>query len=57
MVRHTHFNTLAILLTKWFALFGSNTNVFDLCFPLQWGSKAFKNLQILPPCSGIVHQV
>ena len=24
---------------------------------LKWGSKAFKNLQIVPPGSGIVHQV
>lgn len=23
----------------------------------QWGSKAFKNLRIIPPGSGIVHQV
>ena len=24
---------------------------------LQWGSKAFKNMTIVPPGSGIVHQV
>lgn len=25
--------------------------------PLQWGSKAFRNMRIIPPGSGIVHQV
>jgi len=30
-----------------------NNNIFLL----QWGSKAFKNMTIVPPGSGIVHQV
>lgn len=25
--------------------------------PPQWGSKAFRNMRIIPPGSGIVHQV
>lgn len=28
-----------------------------VCFCLQWGSKAFRNMRIIPPGSGIVHQV
>lgn len=26
-------------------------------YPFQWGSKAFRNMRIIPPGSGIVHQV
>lgn len=29
---------------------------YDL-WSLQWGSKAFRNMRIIPPGSGIVHQV
>lgn len=29
---------------------------YTLC-PSQWGSKAFRNMRIIPPGSGIVHQV
>lgn len=28
-----------------------------MSYPSQWGSKAFKNMRIIPPGSGIVHQV
>lgn len=30
--------------------------IYALC-PSQWGSKAFRNMRIIPPGSGIVHQV
>lgn len=30
--------------------------IYALCLS-QWGSKAFRNMRIIPPGSGIVHQV
>lgn len=31
--------------------------IFVNCSGPQWGSKAFRNMRIIPPGSGIVHQV
>lgn len=36
---------------------GSITLLTVYICSLQWGSKAFKNMRIIPPGSGIVHQV
>lgn len=40
--------------------FGDDTQCFNLIFLLfflQWGAKAFQNMLIVPPGSGIVHQI
>ena len=34
-----------------------NFNQVTYFYTLQWGAKAFKNLTIVPPGTGIVHQV
>lgn len=45
-------------LTRYFAFsFSVWSRLHCGVFPSQWGSKAFRNMRIIPPGSGIVHQV
>ena len=48
---------LAIDIIKIFVVVVVAVVVVVVVIVLQWGSKAFQNMTIVPPGSGIVHQV
>ena len=54
MAKNLHYN-LESDICSWVIFIARVLRIFS--FPFQWGSKAFRNMQIIPPGSGIVHQV